>query len=93
MASNAISLDHSDPAPLARFQERHYAVAEIAELWNLSLDVVRKLFEREPGVLVLGDHGSRSKRRYTTLRIPQSVVERVHRRLCNPDLTGVRTRG
>ena len=68
-------------------------MAEVAELWNLSPDVVRKLFEREPGVLVLGDHGSRSKRRYTTLRIPQSVVERVHRRLCNPDLTGVRAQG
>jgi hypothetical protein len=90
---NVISLDCSDKAPPARFQERHYAVGEVAELWNLCPDVVRKLFEREPGVLVLGDHGSRSKRRYTTLRIPQSVVERVHRRLCNPDLTGVRGRG
>ena len=93
MAGNVISLDRSDKAPPARFEERHFAVGEVGELWKLSPDVVRKLFEREPGVLVLGDHGSRSKRRYTTLRIPQSVVERVHRRLCNPDLTGVRGRG
>lgn len=78
--------------PEARFRERHYVVAEIAEMWSLSADAVRKLFEREPGVLVLGDYGSRSKRRYTTLRIPQSVVERVHRRLCNPDLTSERAR-
>lgn len=82
------------PVPASEdFAEQHYTVAHIAELWSFSHDVVRKLFEREPGVLVLGDHGSRSKRRYTTLRIPQSVVERVHRRLCNPDLTGVRGRG
>ena len=82
------------PVPVSGdFAEQHYAVSQIAELWNLSHDVVRKLFEREPGVLVIGDHGSRSRRRYVTLRIPQSVAERVHRRLCNPDLTVVRGRG
>jgi hypothetical protein len=93
LADNGISVERPDQAPRASFQEHHYAVAEVADLWNLSPDVVRKLFEHEPGVLVIGDHGSRSKRRYTTLRIPQSVVERVHRRLCNPNLTGVRARG
>lgn len=35
--------------------ERHYAVAEIAEMWNLSVDKVRELFENEPGVLVIGE--------------------------------------
>jgi hypothetical protein len=77
---------------VARFQERHYTVAEIAEIWNLSRDVVRKIFEGEPGVLVFGDDSSRSKRGYHTLRIPESVAERVHRRLCNPDLTPARAR-
>ena len=33
--------------------ERHYAVTEIAEMWNLSPDKVRELFEREAGVLVI----------------------------------------
>ena len=84
MAGNGLSFDRSDQTPQARFEERHYAVAQIAELWNFDPDVIRKLFEREPGVFVLGDHGSRTKRGYTTLRIPRSVVERVHRRLCNP---------
>jgi SAM-dependent MidA family methyltransferase len=85
-----MAYDGSNPATqalLPRFQERHYAVAELLEMWNLSPDVIRKIFEHEAGVLVVGDYGSRNKRRYTTLRIPQSVVERVHRRLCNPDLT------
>jgi len=59
--------------------ERHYAVAEIAEMWNLSVDKVRELFEKEPGVL--GERSPRHKRRYVTLRIPQTVVERVHSRL------------
>ena len=62
------------------FAERHYSVAEIAGLWNLSADAVRKLFQDEPGVLVLGGQ-SAHKRRYTTLRIPESVLKRVHRRM------------
>ena len=61
--------------------ERHYAVIEVAQLWNLSPDKVRDLFEHEPGVLVIGEQQSRHKRRYVTLRIPHSVVERVHLRL------------
>lgn len=61
--------------------ERHYAVTEIAEMWNLSPDKVRELFEDEPGVLVIGDRNPRHKRRYVTLRIPHSVLQRVHRRL------------
>jgi hypothetical protein len=64
------------------FTERHYSPAEIAERWSLSPDAIRKLFEKEPGVLVIGSTVSgRGKRHYTTLRIPESVVERVHRRL------------
>ena len=38
--------------------ERHYAVTEIAEMWNLSPDKVRELFEREAGVLVIGESES-----------------------------------
>jgi hypothetical protein len=73
--------------PQERFQERHYSVAQIAELWGLSPDAVRKIFEREPGVLVIGNDGStRGKRGYHTLRIPESVMERLHRRLSNPDI-------
>lgn len=64
------------------FAERHYAVAEIAAMWNLSPDKVRRLFENEPGVVVLGEEApNRGKRRYRTLLIPESVLERVHRRL------------
>ena len=61
--------------------ERHYAVIEVAEMWNLSPDKVRELFEQEPDVLVIGDRNPRHKRRYLTLRIPQTVLLRVHSRL------------
>ncbi len=61
--------------------EPHYTVAEISKKLNLSKDAVRSLFQNEPGVFVLGDIiTTRRKRRYTTLRIPESVVERVYRR-------------
>lgn len=61
---------------------RHYSPAQIAELWCLSVDSVRKIFDNEPGVLVLGNATPRcGKRSYTTLRIPEHVLERVHRRL------------
>jgi hypothetical protein len=64
------------------FAEKHYSVAEIATAWGLSDDAVRKIFANEPGVLVIGEQRSLSrKRRYTTLRIPEDVLERVHRRL------------
>jgi hypothetical protein len=77
--------DRHSPAPPPEeppFAERHFSVAEIAARWNLSPDAVRRLFAREPGVLVLGNPAS-SHRRYMTLRIPQSVAQRVHQRLCN----------
>lgn len=61
--------------------ERHYSVSEIASLWGMSKDTVRRLFCNEPGVLKLDNRARGTKRRYTTLRIPQSVLERVHRRL------------
>jgi hypothetical protein len=70
------------PSAAPEFAVRHYSPAEIAQLWSLSVDSVRKIFESESGVLVLGNPSPRrGKRSYTTLRIPEHVVERVHRRL------------
>ena len=86
MRSNGASNERDVGTTAARFEERHFTVAEIGEKWRLNADVVRKLFEREPGVMVIADENPRGRRRYTTLRIPQSVAERVHRRLCNPEL-------
>ncbi len=69
---------------VARFAVRHYSVAEIAEMWNLSPNAVRRLFQNEPGVLRIGEPRPKFGRRRgkATLRIPQFVVERVYRRQC-----------
>ena len=60
--------------------ERHYAVEELAELWKMSDDFIRRLFLKEPGVVVFW-HQRPGRRVYRTLRIPESVAERVHRRM------------
>ena len=74
--------DHIRETPPLPCATRHYTVAEIAEQWQLSDDVVRKIFEPEPGVLAIGEGRSTGrKRRYVTLRIPEAVLARVHRRL------------
>jgi len=61
--------------------EKHYSVAELAKLWQLSEKTIRRMFEKEPGVIVWGVAESRFRRRYRTLRIPATVVLRVHRHL------------
>ena len=60
--------------------ERHYSVAEVAKMWALSEKTVRRMFEDEDGVLNWGSPETRRKRGYRTLRIPESVLHRVHRK-------------
>ena len=59
--------------------EKHYKVPELAKLWSMSDDLVRDLFEGEPGVLkVTRPKSVRKKNRaYVSLRIPGSVAKRV----------------
>lgn len=54
---------------------------ELAVLWNLSKQTIRRLFQDEPDVVRIGDTDVSRKRAYVTLRIPESVVRRVHQRL------------
>lgn len=58
-----------------------FTVAEVAALMGLSRQTVTRLFENEKGVLVLARAETRNKRRYTSLRIPRMVYERVLGRL------------
>jgi hypothetical protein len=69
------SVETSAPA------ERHHAPSDVAELWHLNVETIRRLFQDEPGVLVLQAPAKKGRRRYKTIRIPQSVLERVHTRL------------
>lgn len=73
---------NEDQGVTAPFASQHYSPAEIAALWGISTDTARRIFESEPGVLQIGDSSRMGrKRRYVTLRIPEAVAERVHRKL------------
>ena len=59
--------------------ERQYTVNELAEMWNRNRKTIVRMFEDEPGVLKIKDPGQRGEgSNRKTLRIPQSVMERVH---------------
>ena len=66
--------------------EKHYTVSEIAALWQLSEDTIRKIFRDVPGVLRIGSPETirPKKRGYLILRIPESILQKVH-----ADLRGV----
>jgi len=59
--------------------ERHYSVSEVAALWAISEKTVRRIFGGEEGVLRWGNAETTRRRAYQTLRIPESVLVRVHR--------------
>jgi hypothetical protein len=67
--------------PIDLANEKHYSVIEISKLWALSQKTVRKIFENEPGVILWGHSETMRKRGYRTLRVPETVLQRVHRRL------------
>ena len=59
--------------------EKHYTVKEIAEAWKVCDNTVIALFRDQPGVLKLSRRTlTRRKRQHVTLRIPASVLARVH---------------
>ena len=74
-----VELRRADGAEEVTF-ERHLSVEELAALWGMSEDFVRRLFLKEPGVVVFFNHRP-GKRVYRTLRIPESIALRVHRRM------------
>jgi AraC-like DNA-binding protein len=69
------------PPVLDECLEKHYSPEDVSSMWGISPRTVRRLFANEPGIIELGQPDSIKKRRYLTIRIPESVLMRVHRRL------------
>ena len=61
--------------------ERHYSVPDVAKLWRLSDDTIRRIFKDEAGVLRIGGAETRFKRKRIQLSIPESVLIRVYQRM------------
>ena len=51
----------------------HYSVKELAFLWNMSTESIRRLFEKEPGTLIFKIQTS-GRRTYRNFRIPGNVA-------------------
>ncbi len=69
----AASAAYSEPTPLT--------VDQVVARLGLSRRTVIRIFENEPGVLVLARPETRNKRRYRILRVPLRVFERVVKKL------------
>jgi len=62
--------------------ERHYRVGELAKLWSLGRETVRKLVKDDPGVIKIR---MGRKKSYTVYSVPESAAQRIHTRLLNSD--------
>ena len=60
--------------------EKHYRIGELARLWGLGRETVRKLVKDDPGVIKirLG-----RKKAHTIYSVPESAARRIHTRLLN----------
>jgi hypothetical protein len=60
--------------------ERHYRIGELARLWSLGRETVRKLVKDDPGVIKIR---MGRKKAHTIYSIPESTARRIHTRLLN----------
>jgi hypothetical protein len=61
--------------------EKHYRIGELAELWGLGRETVRKLVMHDQGVIKIQ---MGKKKAHTFYSVPASAAERIHTRLLNP---------
>ena len=74
--------------------DHHFSPDELAEAWSLSADTIRRMFEKEPGVLIFQNPVRAAHvRRRRLIRIPREVAERVYRRVSNSPLDSMGTTG
>jgi len=57
-----------------------YTVKELAYLWNMSDESIRRIFEEEPGVMIFKIQRT-GRRVYRNIRIPGKVALRVQNRM------------
>jgi hypothetical protein len=88
LRSSHDSVRRDIPSPSERIdsKNRPYTIRELAVLQNLSYQTIVRLYENEPGILVLQgspEHQRKLKRRHRTIRVPHHVYLRVKHRLEN----------
>lgn len=66
-----------DPAPF----EMHYRIGELARMWGLGRETIRKIIKDEPGVVRVR---MGKKKAHTVYTVPESAARRIHTRLLKP---------
>jgi hypothetical protein len=61
--------------------EKHYRISELAELWGLGRETVRRLVKDDPGVIKIR---MGRKKMHTVYSVPESAAHRIHTRLLSP---------
>ena len=62
--------------------EVHYRISDLARLWGLGRETVRKLVKDDPGVIKIR---MGRKKAHTIYSVPESAAHRIHTRLLNAD--------
>jgi hypothetical protein len=52
-------------------EKQAYTVAEVAAMMGFSRNTITRMFEREPGVIIVPRPSTNRKRRYRSIRIPR----------------------
>jgi hypothetical protein len=60
--------------------ERHYRIGDLARIWGLGRETVRKLVKDDPGVIKIR---MGRKKAHTFYSVPESAARRIHTRLLN----------
>jgi hypothetical protein len=61
--------------------EKHFRISELAALWGLGRETIRKLVKDDPGVIKIQQG---KKKKHTFYSVPASAAQRIHTRLLNP---------
>ena len=60
--------------------EKHYRIGDLARMWGLGRETVRKLVQDDPGVIRIRKG---RKKAHTVYSIPESAARRIHTHLLN----------
>ncbi len=68
----------SSPSSVVCPFEKHYTPDQLAELWHVAANTVRRWCEESGGVLKIDRPERLHKRGYKSLRIPESTATRIY---------------
>jgi hypothetical protein len=60
--------------------EKHYRIGDLARIWGLGRETIRKLVKDDPGVVKIR---MGRKKAHTIYSVPESAAHRIHTRLLN----------